>query len=181
MESFRFKRSAFGLTNALGTQQRLVDYLFDEFDLQVFAYLDDVVVSCKDFDNHVTFKRHSRLYPESLTELKHLKLFPIIKIIGTKRATTNDYTQASTTSVSCAGSPSSEYLPLKLLCSARTLKAYHMHLWVIVTFLVVFFSVICYSFISFSYQIICKHLSSTQYAVFYCYRTKWDVKIKFFF
>jgi hypothetical protein len=52
--TFRFKRTAFGLTNAPATQQRLVDKLFAEFDLNVFAYLDDIIIVSKDFNSHMT-------------------------------------------------------------------------------------------------------------------------------
>lgn len=52
--TFHFKRTAFGLTNAPATQQRLVDLLFSEFDLKVFAYLDDVIIVSEDFNSHVT-------------------------------------------------------------------------------------------------------------------------------
>lgn len=52
--SLHFKRTAFGLTNAPATQQRLVDLLFTEFDLKVFAYLDDIIIVSKDFNSHVT-------------------------------------------------------------------------------------------------------------------------------
>lgn len=52
--TFRFKRTAFGLTNAPATQQRLVDLLFREFDLKVFAYLDDIIIISEDFNSHVS-------------------------------------------------------------------------------------------------------------------------------
>lgn len=52
--TFRFKRTAFGLTNAPATQQRLVDMLFSEFDLKVFAYLDDIIIVSNDFNSHVS-------------------------------------------------------------------------------------------------------------------------------
>jgi transposase InsO family protein len=52
--TYRFKRTAFGLTNAPATQQRLVDLLFREFDLKVFAYLDDIIIISEDFDSHVS-------------------------------------------------------------------------------------------------------------------------------
>lgn len=52
--TFRFKRTAFGLTNAPATQQRLVDLLFREFDLKVFAYLDDVIIISDYFNSHVS-------------------------------------------------------------------------------------------------------------------------------
>lgn len=52
--TFCFKRTAFGLTNAPATQQRLVDLLFREFDLKVFAYLDDIIVVSNDFNSHVS-------------------------------------------------------------------------------------------------------------------------------
>lgn len=52
--TFRFKRTAFGLTNAPATQQRLVDMLFTEFDLKVFAYLDDIIIVSNDFNSHVS-------------------------------------------------------------------------------------------------------------------------------
>lgn len=52
--TFRFKRTAFGLTNAPATQQRLVDQLFREFDLKVFAYLDDIIIVSNDFNSHVS-------------------------------------------------------------------------------------------------------------------------------
>lgn len=52
--TFRFKVTAFGLTNAPATQQRLVDALFGpEFELKVFAYLDDVIVISNSFSEHV--------------------------------------------------------------------------------------------------------------------------------
>lgn len=52
--TFRFKRTAFGLTNAPATQQRLVDLLFGEFGPHVFAYLDDVIIISSDYQSHVT-------------------------------------------------------------------------------------------------------------------------------
>ncbi|CAG5036780.1 unnamed protein product [Parnassius apollo] len=52
--TYRFKRTAFGLTNAPATQQRLVDLLFREFDLKVFAYLDDIIIVSNDFNSHVS-------------------------------------------------------------------------------------------------------------------------------
>lgn len=53
--TFRFKVTPFGLTNAPATQQRLVDKLFGpEFELKVFAYLDDIIIVSKTFDEHVT-------------------------------------------------------------------------------------------------------------------------------
>lgn len=52
--TFCFKRTAFGLTNAPATQQRLVDLLFSEFGLKVFAYLDDVIIISEDFNSHMT-------------------------------------------------------------------------------------------------------------------------------
>lgn len=52
--TFRFKVTAFGLTNAPATQQRLVDLLFGpEFELKVFAYLDDIIICSKSFSEHV--------------------------------------------------------------------------------------------------------------------------------
>ncbi|XP_063635205.1 uncharacterized protein LOC134805954 [Cydia splendana] len=52
--TFHFKRTAFGLTNAPATQQRLVDMLFSEFGLKVFAYLDDIIIVSQDFNSHVS-------------------------------------------------------------------------------------------------------------------------------
>lgn len=53
--TFRFKVTAFGLTNAPATQQRLVDMLFGpEFELKVFAYLDDIIIISQRFDDHVS-------------------------------------------------------------------------------------------------------------------------------
>lgn len=53
--TFRFKVTAFGLTNAPATQQRLVDALFGpEFELKVFAYLDDIVIVSNSFHEHVS-------------------------------------------------------------------------------------------------------------------------------
>lgn len=53
--SLRFKTTAFGLTNAPATQQRLVDMMFGpEFDLKVFAYLDDIVTVSSSFEEHVS-------------------------------------------------------------------------------------------------------------------------------
>lgn len=51
--TLRFKRTAFGLTNAPATQQRLVDLLFREFELKVFCYLDDIIIVSQDFNSHV--------------------------------------------------------------------------------------------------------------------------------
>lgn len=49
-----FKVTAFGLSNAPATQQRLVDLLFGpEFELKVFCFLDDVIVISRSFDEHV--------------------------------------------------------------------------------------------------------------------------------
>lgn len=66
--TFRFKRTAFGLTNAPATQQRLVDLLFSKFDLKVFAYLDDIIIISEDFNSHVT------LLLRVLDELKQANL-----------------------------------------------------------------------------------------------------------
>lgn len=52
--TLRFKRTAFGLTNAPATQQRLVDLLFGEFGNNVFAYLDDIIIVNREFSGHVT-------------------------------------------------------------------------------------------------------------------------------
>lgn len=53
--TFMFKTTAFGLTNAPATQQRLVDLLFGpEFECKVFAYLDDVIIISQSFEEHVT-------------------------------------------------------------------------------------------------------------------------------
>lgn len=53
--TLRFKVTAFGLTNAPATQQRLVDSLFGpEFEMKVFAYLDDVIVISDNFEEHVS-------------------------------------------------------------------------------------------------------------------------------
>lgn len=53
--SYQFKRTAFGLTNAPATQQRLVDKLFGpEFEYKVFAYLDDIIVISNTFNEHVS-------------------------------------------------------------------------------------------------------------------------------
>lgn len=53
--TFMFNVTAFGLTNAPATQQRLVDSLFiPDFELKVFCYLDDVIVISESFDEHVS-------------------------------------------------------------------------------------------------------------------------------
>lgn len=52
--TFRFKTTAFGLTNAPATQQRLVDLLFSDMESKTFAYLDDVIVISSTFDEHVS-------------------------------------------------------------------------------------------------------------------------------
>lgn len=53
--TLRFKVTAFGLTNAPATQQRLVDTLFGpEFNLKVFAYLDDIIIVSSTFQEHVS-------------------------------------------------------------------------------------------------------------------------------
>lgn len=52
--SYMFKSTAFGLTNAPATQQRLVDILFGpDFEQRVFAYLDDIIIVSGTFDEHV--------------------------------------------------------------------------------------------------------------------------------
>lgn len=49
-----FNVTAFGLTNAPATQQRLVDFLFGpEFELRVFCYLDDIIIISSTFEEHV--------------------------------------------------------------------------------------------------------------------------------
>lgn len=68
--TYMFKVTPFGLTNAPATQQRLVDLLFGpEFELKVFAYLDDVIVISKSFEEHVTLLRkvHEKLRSANLT------------------------------------------------------------------------------------------------------------------
>lgn len=53
--TLKFKSTAFGLTNAPATQQRLVDLLFGpEFELKVFAYLDDIIIISSTFEEHVS-------------------------------------------------------------------------------------------------------------------------------
>lgn len=53
--TFMFKVTAFGLSNAPATQQRLVDSLFGpEFELKVFCYLDDIIIVSQTFQEHVT-------------------------------------------------------------------------------------------------------------------------------
>lgn len=52
--TLHFKTTAFGLTNAPATQQRLVDLLFGDFDLKTFAYLDDIIVISSSFEEHVS-------------------------------------------------------------------------------------------------------------------------------
>lgn len=53
--TFMFKVTAFGLTNAPATQQRLVDLLFGpEFELKVFAFLDDIIIISETFEEHVS-------------------------------------------------------------------------------------------------------------------------------
>lgn len=53
--SLRFKRTAFGLTNAPATQQRLVDKMFGPgFDLKIFCYLDDIITVSSSFEEHVS-------------------------------------------------------------------------------------------------------------------------------
>ncbi|KAJ8737429.1 hypothetical protein PYW08_000024 [Mythimna loreyi] len=66
--TFRFKRTAFGLTNAPATQQRLVDTLFGEFEQRVFAFLDDIIIVSNDFNSHVS------LLVRVLNKLKHANL-----------------------------------------------------------------------------------------------------------
>lgn len=52
--TLRFKTTAFGLTNAPATQQRLVDLLFADMDFKTFAYLDDVIIISSTFEEHVS-------------------------------------------------------------------------------------------------------------------------------
>lgn len=68
--SLKFKVTAFGLSNAPATQQRLVDLLFGpEFELKVFCYLDDIIVISKTFDEHVALlnRVHEKLRLANLT------------------------------------------------------------------------------------------------------------------
>lgn len=51
--TLRFKTTAFGLTNAPATQQRLVDQLFGNFDHKAIAYLDDIICISNSFEEHV--------------------------------------------------------------------------------------------------------------------------------
>lgn len=66
--TLKFKTTAFGLTNAPATQQRLVDMLFGDFDLKTFAYLDDIIVVSSSFEEHVS------LLLRVLEKLKHANL-----------------------------------------------------------------------------------------------------------
>ncbi|CAK1587301.1 unnamed protein product [Parnassius mnemosyne] len=51
---FQFKVMPFGLKNASQTQQRLMDKLFPpEHEGKIFAYLDDIVVCSKTFEDHI--------------------------------------------------------------------------------------------------------------------------------
>lgn len=52
--TLRFKTTAFGLTNAPATQQRLVDLLFSDMEAKTFAYLDDVIIISSSFEDHVS-------------------------------------------------------------------------------------------------------------------------------
>lgn len=53
--TFMFNVTAFGLTNAPATQQRLVDSLFmPDLELKAFCYLDDVIIVSETFDEHVS-------------------------------------------------------------------------------------------------------------------------------
>lgn len=64
-----FKVTAFGLSNAPATQQRLVDKLFGpEFELKVFCYLDDVIIISK------TFEEHTKLLQRVLDKLTKANL-----------------------------------------------------------------------------------------------------------
>lgn len=66
--TLRFKTTAFGLTNAPATQQRLVDSLFGDLDHRAFAYLDDIIVISSTFEEHVA------LLLRVLNKLKHANL-----------------------------------------------------------------------------------------------------------
>lgn len=52
--TLRFKTTAFGLTNAPATQQRLVDQLFGDMEFKTFAYLDDIIIISSTFEEHVS-------------------------------------------------------------------------------------------------------------------------------
>lgn len=52
--TLRFKTTAFGLTNAPATQQRLVDKLLGNIDHRIFAYLDDIIIVSNSFEEHVS-------------------------------------------------------------------------------------------------------------------------------
>lgn len=52
--TLRFKTTAFGLTNAPATQQRLVDKLLGNVDHRIFAYLDDIIIVSNTFEEHVS-------------------------------------------------------------------------------------------------------------------------------
>lgn len=52
--TLRFKTTAFGLTNAPATQQRLVDLLFGDMEPYTFAFLDDIIIISSTFEEHET-------------------------------------------------------------------------------------------------------------------------------
>lgn len=66
--TLRFKTTAFGLTNAPATQQRLVDLLFGDMGFKTFAYLDDIIVISSTFEEHVS------LLLRVLDKLRHANL-----------------------------------------------------------------------------------------------------------
>lgn len=68
--TFQFKVTAFGLTNAPATQQRLVDSLFGpEFESNVFVFIDDVIIISKTFEEHLSLLLRvlEKLYSANLT------------------------------------------------------------------------------------------------------------------
>lgn len=67
--TMQFKVTAFGLSNAPATQQRLVDMLFGpEFELKVFCYLDDIIITS------ATYSEHTSLLLRVLEKLKKANL-----------------------------------------------------------------------------------------------------------
>ena len=51
---FQFKRMPFGLTNAPATFQRLLDRIIGpEMEPHAFAYLDDIIIVTKTFEEHL--------------------------------------------------------------------------------------------------------------------------------
>lgn len=84
---FHYNRMCFGLVGASATMQRLMDQLFTaEYDNKVFCYVDDIIISTSDFDEHARLLKAvlDKLKAANLTVNMEKSLFcrPELKYLG---------------------------------------------------------------------------------------------------